>query len=88
MTNEEIKQALKEAEDQYIAMCKEHYERVKTIQYQCKHWHISYTHGYLDAWEEHYFTSKCSVCGEEYDIQPTDKEWDILWEMYCEGEVG
>ncbi len=87
MTNEEIKQALKEAEEQFQNLCEEHWRNVRAIQEQCKHESVSYSHGYLDAWEEHYFTSKCCVCGEEYDIQPTDKEFDTLWLMYANGEI-
>ena len=79
MTNEEIKQALKEAEEQFQLLCQEHWTKVRAIQEQCKHESVSYSHGYLDAWEEHYFTSTCSVCGEEYDNISNVLKFAKLW---------
>lgn len=87
MTDKEIKLALKEREEQFQLACKEHHDKLAAIQARCGHDITSYKHHYLHDWEEHYFTRTCNICGESYNVEPSDKEFDTLWDKYLDGEI-
>lgn len=87
MTNEEIKQALKEAEEQFRVVYKEHDTKVKAIRGQCKHEEVSYEHNYSEDSDEHYFILVCNVCGDRHFVEQGDDAFFSLWQKHFYGET-
>lgn len=57
------------------------------IQDQCPHTEYHWEHGYIEGWDEHYFTGTCTVCGSTIEVEEYSDNYQEFMDKYWKGEI-